>query len=231
MHLSKRLQSIADMVTEGNTLIDVGCDHGYLPIYLVKEKKIPKAIAMDIVAGPIERARENIRANGLEEYIQTRQTPGLAGVKPGEGETLVIAGMGGPLIIQILTEHMDVVHSFRELILQPQSDIAGFRAFLEDQNLEIVDEDMILEDGKYYTVIKVQTGKMHMGQKELYLYGPCLLKKKHPVLLTFLEKEKSKLDELEQHLEHNPTPNSVRRLEELREEQQCNLTARRYYEL
>ena len=92
MQLSLRLSAIADLVTEGNRLVDVGCDHGYLPVYLIQQKKIPSAIAMDVRKGPLSRAQEHIRQYGLEEYIQTRLSDGLEGLKAGEGDTLVIAG-------------------------------------------------------------------------------------------------------------------------------------------
>ena len=127
MQLSLRLSAIADLVTEGNRLVDVGCDHGYLPVYLIQQKKIPSAIAMDVRKGPLSRAQEHIRQYGLEEYIQTRLSDGLEGLKAGEGDTLVIAGMGGPLMERILTDGRSVRNSFSELILQPQSDIPHFR--------------------------------------------------------------------------------------------------------
>ena len=105
MQLSLRLSAIADMVTDGNRLVDVGCDHGYLPVYLVQEMgKIPAAIAMDVRTGPLSRAQEHIRQYGLEEYIKTRLSNGLGALEAGEGDTLVIAGMGGPLMERILTD-------------------------------------------------------------------------------------------------------------------------------
>ena len=104
MELSKRLQAVAAMVTEGNKLVDVGTDHGFLPIYLVKTKKIPKALAMDVNPGPLSRAREHIREYGLDTYIETRLSDGLKKLEPGEGQTLVLAGMGGGLMLRILKE-------------------------------------------------------------------------------------------------------------------------------
>ena len=154
MQLSLRLSAIAEMVTEGNRLVDVGCDHGYLPVYLVLEKKIPCALAMDVRKGPLSRAREHIDAFDLGEYIQTRLSDGLQKLKPGEGDTLVIAGMGGPLMEKILTEGRPVLDSFRELILQPQSDIRHFRRFLRGEGWEIVQENIIQEDGKFYPMMK-----------------------------------------------------------------------------
>ena len=155
MQLSLRLSAIADMVTKGNRLVDVGCDHGYLPVYLIQEKKIPFAIAMDVRTGPLSRAQEHIRQYGMENYIKTRLSDGLKELKPGEGDTLVIAGMGGPLMERILTDGKSVRDSFSELILQPQSDIPHFRRFIRTQGFEIVEEKMVEEDGKFYPMMRV----------------------------------------------------------------------------
>ncbi len=159
MQLSLRLSAIADLVTEGNRLVDVGCDHGYLPVYLIQQKKIPSAIAMDVRKGPLSRAQEHIRQYGLEEYIQTRLSDGLEGLKAGEGDTLVIAGMGGPLMERILTDGRSVRNSFSELILQPQSDIPHFRRFIQSEGWEITEEKMVEEDGKFYPMMRVVPGE------------------------------------------------------------------------
>ena len=97
VQISRRLCAIADMVTEGNRLVDVGCDHGYLPVYLKLENRIPSAIATDVAEGPLSRAHEHIEQYGLGSYIETRRCDGLADIGHGEGDTLVIAGMGGPV--------------------------------------------------------------------------------------------------------------------------------------
>ena len=135
MQLSLRLSAIAEMVTEGNRLVDVGCDHGYLPVYLILEKKIPRAIAADVGKGPLSRAREHIHQYGLDNYIETRLSDGLKEIGKEEGDTLVIAGMGGPLMEKILTEGEETRKGFRELILQPQSDIPHVRKFLFENGL------------------------------------------------------------------------------------------------
>ena len=127
MQLSLRLSAIAGLVTRGNRLVDVGCDHGYLPVSLYLDGRIPGAIAMDVRKGPLSRAQEHISQYGLNAYIETRLSDGLEALKPGEGDTLVIAGMGGPLMERILTDGAEVRESFREMILQPQSDILSMR--------------------------------------------------------------------------------------------------------
>lgn len=179
VQLSMRLRAIAGMVTKGNRLADVGCDHGYLSIWLVSEKTVPSAIAMDVRPGPLSRARENITRYGLEDYIETRLSDGLAKLEPGEGDTLVIAGMGGPLMERILKDGAKVREGFQELILQPQSDLPHFRHFLSEIGWEIVREEMIKEDGKFYPMMKAV--RNNAGEKTVYTeeeawFGPLLLK-------------------------------------------------------
>lgn len=194
MQLSKRLSAVASMVTEGNRLVDVGCDHGYLPLYLYLNKKIPSAIAMDVRPGPLSRAREHIAEYGLEKYIETRLSDGLSALSPGEGDTLTVAGMGGPLMERILMAKEEVRESFQELILQPQSDIPHFRRFLREIGWEIIEEEIVLEDGKFYPMMKAVRGEAQIIPEEMpytpeEAFGGLLLKKRHPVLKLYLERE------------------------------------------
>ena len=123
MELSKRLYAVASLVTEGASVADIGTDHGYIPIYLMKEGIASKVIALDINKGPLERARLHIVGNGLKGQIETRLSDGLCKVMPGEVDTMIAAGMGGALVIKILTEGKKVVDSLTACILQPQSEI------------------------------------------------------------------------------------------------------------
>ena len=104
MELSKRLQAVADLVTAHYKLADIGTDHAYIPIYLTQQKKITEAVALDVNEGPLQRAEEHIRENGLEAEIETRLSNGFQALQPGEVQSAVIAGMGGGLVIRILTE-------------------------------------------------------------------------------------------------------------------------------
>ena len=233
MQLSLRLTAIADMVTEGNRLVDVGCDHGYLPVYLLLNKKIPGAIAMDVRKGPLSRAEEHIKAYNLENYIETRLSDGLAALKPGEGDTLVIAGMGGPLMERILTEGRAVRETFSELILQPQSDIPHFRRFIREEGWEIAKEDMILEEGKFYPMMKVIRGdkkEMHPYTKEEEWFGKLLLKERHPILKQYLKREIRIREEIEGRLADAPTDAATARFAEVEEEKQLILAALEKYE-
>ena len=137
------MKAVASMVTAGYTLCDVGTDHGYVPIALVQGNIIPKAIAVDINKGPLERANEHIRANGLTEQITTRLSNGLEAIHDGEVDSIVIAGMGGELVIHILTAGETVCRSAKELILQPQSEVSKVREYVRNTGYKIVDEDMI----------------------------------------------------------------------------------------
>ena len=116
MQLSKRLRAVADFVTPQGRLADVGTDHAYVPICLMEEKKISGAIAMDIVDGPLQRARENIAAHHLETQIETRKSDGLEALRPGEVDTIVIAGMGGLLICRILEQGREVAATVPEWV-------------------------------------------------------------------------------------------------------------------
>ncbi len=228
-----RLRAIAGMVTEGNRLADVGCDHGYLSIYLVSEKKVPSAIAMDVRPGPLSRARENISRYGLEDYIETRLSDGLAKLEPGEGDTLVIAGMGGPLMERILHDGAKVREGFQELILQPQSDLPHFRHFLSEIGWEIVSEEMIKEDGKFYPMMKavrVQNGKNVTYTEEEEWFGPFLLKNRHPVLKEYLIREASIREKILAGLSDASSASAKERLAEVKEEMGLIKSALKRYE-
>lgn len=154
MQISKRLEAVAGMVTPGLTLADVGTDHAYIPIYLVENQTISHAVAMDIGRGPLARAQEHITAHGLEAQIETRLSDGLEALVPGEVQSIVIAGMGGPLAVRILTMGAAQAAACREVILQPQSDLRLVRSYLGSAGYRIVQEELVCEEGKFYPMMK-----------------------------------------------------------------------------
>lgn len=162
--LSKRLQALCDMVTPGNRVADVGCDHGFVSIYLVQKGIAPYVYAMDVREGPLQRAKEHIASYQMEAYIETRLSDGVAALLPGEADAMVCAGMGGKLMQKILTEGRDKVSGMKELILQPQSEIRAFRVFLRQEGFGIVEEKMICEEGKYYPMMRVVPGRAETVQ-------------------------------------------------------------------
>ena len=210
MELSKRLQAVADLVTPGYKIADVGTDHAYIPIYLVEKEIVPMAVAMDINKGPLERATEHIREYKLENQIQTRLSNGIQHLHKEEVDAVILAGMGGNLMVNILSDDMEKTESLKECILQPQSEIAKVRAFLLEKGFSFIQENMVLDDGKYYPMMKVVPPRADKKQmpvvwSEVELqYGKLLLEQKNPILKQFLERESdikgdilSKLDQVQ----------------------------------
>lgn len=222
MELSARLETVAKMVTKGNRVCDVGCDHGYISIYLVKNDISPFVYAMDVNIGPLERAKEHIVEYGLENQIETILSDGLCSLKERESDALICAGMGGKLVIKILTEGMDKVRKMKELILQPQSEIHFVRAFLREQGFFIDREDMVLEDGKFYPIMHVLVSSKEKNAENPVFdkFGERLLLDKHPVLLQYLVYTKNTLDEIEKRLSREEKTDKIKeRLLELKKQQ------------
>lgn len=200
MELSKRLQAAADLVTLGCITADIGCDHGYVSIYLVERKICSKVIAMDINSGPLERAEQHIRKYGFCAYIETRLSNGAEKLGAGEVDCILCAGMGGRLIVRILAEGGNKVKGVRELILQPQSEIQMVRAYLRCAGFVIEKENIIYEDGKYYPLMKavsvngiheVKAGASAENQELFDRWGEQLLLSRNPVLKDFILAKKA----------------------------------------
>lgn len=217
IELSKRLQAVAEMVTPGMRLADVGTDHGYLPIYLTQQGIIPSAIAMDINKGPLAKAKEHIEEMGLAQQISTRLSDGLQNVTAKEVDAMIAAGMGGGLVIHILSAEEETAKGLKELILQPQSEIAKVRAYLSENGYQIIAEDMVFEDGKYYPMMKVVPGRAESYTEEELEYGKCLLEEKHPVLRQYLEWELAHHQQIMTALERQDSEKAKLRIRELEE--------------
>ena len=223
MELSKRLQAVADLLDCHESVADIGCDHGFVSIYLIESKKASRCLAMDVNKGPLERAEEHIGQKRLSTYIETRLSDGAkeirfvkdqgGNLKP-EVEAALVAGMGGRLMIQIIEDSLTKFQAMEEFVLQPQSEIAKVRQYIRSIGFHIAKEDMILEDGKYYPMMKVvkkkadldleeklpvqikqqlSGGDVTVSQIQILFdeYGEYLFRDRHPVLLQFLKKEKS----------------------------------------
>lgn len=216
MELSKRLSAVASLVTEGASVADIGTDHGYIPIYLIQQHIAKKVIAADINKGPLSRAAIHISGHkSVGDYIETRLSDGLSNISAGEVDTMIAAGMGGGLVIKILTEGKAVVDSLSHIILQPQSEIEKVRWFLHEQNLKIIREDMIEEDGKYYPIMEAMHGKPEEYRDIDFLFGKLLLKERHPVLKEYLRKELRIKEEICMHLKKANTAQATERIDEI----------------
>ena len=217
MQLSIRLSALAQYVEKGSSVIDVGTDHAYIPIHLIEEGKAIRCLATDINAGPLKKADKNIRAKGVKN-ISLKQTNGLEGVTSKDGDVIMISGMGGYLIIDILERAAKLLVSVNKLILQPQQDIDKVRKYLHRIGFKIETEDFVIDDGKYYTVIVAKPGKEVYDKEYEYVYGKCLIQKKLPVFKEWLVKKHNKLKEISQKLEQTDSPSIAIRKNEIKKE-------------
>ena len=189
MQISERLKTVSSFVTEGMKVADIGTDHAYVPIYLIQNRKIPSALAMDVKEGPLKRASAHIVQQGLSKQIETRLSNGFSAFRKGEAQSVVIAGLGGELMIQILRSGKEVISEVSEFILSPHSEIHKVRAFLMEQGFSIVKETMLCEEGIYYTIIKAVYGIGDYRTEPELWYGKRMLEEQHPVLYDYLQKE------------------------------------------
>lgn len=188
MNLSIRLKTISDMIDEKTkTIVDVGTDHAYIPIYLLKNNKIKYAIASDINKGPVEKAKTNVKNYGLGDKVSCRLGGGLKTVEPNEVEVAIIAGMGGNLIRDIIEESMDVFKTLDYIILQPVQNPEVLKEYIYNSGYKIIDEDLVKEDGKFYEIFKIKYDKKDIELENIYYeISEFLLKKKHPIMKEYL---------------------------------------------
>lgn len=229
MELSNRLKEIAGMVTKGNVVCDVGTDHAYLAIYLAENRISPHVIAMDVAKGPLSKAEHNISAHGLCDVVETRLSDGVDKLREGEAQTVIMAGMGGILICQLLSKGEKVLASVKELILSPHTDAELVRRYLSQHGYHISQEKMLVEEGKYYIMLRCVQGETEQMSVCEYRYGKILLERKEPVLGMYLQKEYQKLKTLYENLGGVSTEHAVMRRKALMEEIECVKEGLRYY--
>ena len=156
VHLTSRLALVASMVAPDERVVDIGTDHGYLPIWLIQQKIVHTVIATDIHEKPLEKARHNIEKYHLQEQIQCMLSNGLEKITPESVDTIIIAGMGGDTMIEIL-EAAKWSHE-KKLVLQPMSKCTKVRRYCRESGLSIVNEQLAEEMNRLYTVMTVSRG-------------------------------------------------------------------------
>ncbi len=236
MELGDRLSAVLRMVKPADVIADIGCDHGYIAIELIRRQIATHVIAADVHKGPLQRAEENIRIYGCENYITTRLSDGLSAFQEGEVDGMVCAGMGGRLLMDILCRDLHKTKQIKQFVLQPQSELFWFRQTLRAQGFMISQEDMVYEAGKYYPMMSVNVGATNVAnvtkqEQELAdCYGGHLLQNRHPVLLQFLEAEEQQLMLLLREVENSTSSErGSKRREELSIRLQRNRLAKSYY--
>ncbi|MEG1870897.1 MAG: class I SAM-dependent methyltransferase, partial [Peptostreptococcaceae bacterium] len=145
MKLTDRLIKIASLVTKGKRVADIGTDHGYIPVYLLNKGTIPFAILADVNKGPLENARKEVRHNALLDKVDLRLGSGIEVLQKYEVDEIIIAGMGGILISELLESKLEVAYSVDRLILQPMQAQDELRKYLLNNGFEILDEVLVKE--------------------------------------------------------------------------------------
>ncbi len=226
LRLSQRLSTVAHMIEPGSIVADIGTDHGYLPIYLIKNNIAPHVIAMDVNAGPLDKARKNAAAYNVADKLTLRISDGLKELSE-QPDVVTICGMGGRLICRILTEGYDKLAGVKKLIVSPQSDLPFFREYMADRGFAITAEKLVLDEGKYYFIFECEvTGnKIDIGSgihKDVYLrYGRLLRQEQNPLLKQLMDKEYGQFTRIKQNVMSCDSENSVARIRELDYELEC----------
>lgn len=221
LKLSKRIARIASFVPRGSVVADIGTDHALLPIYLIREGICPRVFACDFYPGPLETAMANVLLFGLGGQIEVRQGNGLQALDPEEVDVIVVAGMGGAKIRDLLSAAPAVLVSVKRLVLQPQGGAVVVRRWLANNNWLLLDEDLVLENERFYEIIVAEPlpeGKdLTVPENELlFEIGPLLLEKRHLLLVPFLQEKVKNAEIILKALRHARTPAA----KEMREEWQ-----------
>ncbi len=194
MNISKRLKTIGNLVDDNSFLIDVGCDHALLDIYVVKSNPTIRAIAADINKGPLEQAKKNIKVAKLESKIEVLLADGIESV-PDYVDTLVMSGMGGKNMLGIVKYQMKILKQFETIIISPNNDCDVIRTFLCKNGFYLVEELMVKDSNFFYQILKFKKGKKKYSTKELF-FGPILLTEKSASFVEFLKKELVKKEQI-----------------------------------
>lgn len=191
MKLTDRLLKIASLVSDGKKIADIGTDHGYIPVYLLKEGKVPFAVLADVNKGPLDNAHKEVIQNNLLDKVDLRLGSGIEILEIGEVEEVIIAGMGGILISELLEAKKEVAHNVEKLILQPMQAQEELRYYLLNNGYEILEEVLVREDFRIYEIIVAKyTGKNTIIEDEIYYEVVIkLLENKDSLFNDFIEKK------------------------------------------
>lgn len=192
-NLSNRLKEIASFVPDNVKMVDIGCDHALLDIYLYKNRKNIKIIASDINENALEQARKNIKKYKLDKFIETRLSNGLDNINSNEIDTIVISGMGSHTIVGILRMNQKKLINVDNIIIQSNNHIDFLRERIIELNYYIDSEKLVKDNNIIYTIISFKKGKKKYNKKEIF-FGPYLLKENS---ILFKEKNKQDLEKLE----------------------------------
>lgn len=214
MRINERLKRVASYVDDNSYIIDVGCDHALLDIYLVKTKKNIKVIASDISDGPLEYAYKNIEKENLLSKIKITKRNGIDNLEK-EVDTIVISGMGTSNVLDIIFRNKENLKNIKKIIISSNNDWYSLRKIFTENNYYIKEEDIILENDKFYPIVIFEKGTKKYKKYELK-YGPILLKSNNEVFKKYIEKEISKLNNIKNSLTNKYLIKKIKLKKEIR---------------
>ena len=218
MRLPQRLMTIVKFIPAGSVVADIGTDHAILPVYLIKQGISEKVIAGDLNKGPLEMAEKNVLEAGLLDKIILRQGNGLEIIDAGEVDTVVIAGMGGSTIREIIENAGNAAYSLKRLVLQPMNDSRRLRKWLVKSGWGIEDEDIVEEDGRLYEVICTVPGVEKTADLDIASVGPRLFENRHPLLIKVIRNELENYNRVVLDMEKSASPKTALKRREVRQE-------------
>ncbi len=216
---SARLAAIAALVPPGSRVVDVGTDHARIPVHLVRAGLVAACIATDLRTGPSQAARRRVVAAGLLDQIDLRTGDGLSTVEPGEVDVVLISGIGGAAIAEILASGVAVLSSVGRLVVQPQAAEQHVRTWLHANGWSLIEEHLVVEGGFGYEVLVAEPGDVELGYadcslsfREALLVGPWLTRSGHPYVVERWERELQVLQALRDQLANQASSNARAKL-------------------
>ena len=182
MNIGSRLEAIGALVPQGSILADIGTDHAYLPVWLLQQGRILRAIAGDIAEGPCLAAGNTVSMYGMKDRVEVRLGSGLKVLQNGEVNCIAIAGMGASTMIDILTEDLPLAQEAETLILQPMAGAPSLRAWLVAHGWSLQAEELVEEGRHLYEIIVAVRGQAKSYTRAEMEIGPLLIAKQHPLL-------------------------------------------------
>ncbi|HHU63782.1 MAG TPA: SAM-dependent methyltransferase [Clostridiales bacterium] len=215
MRLGRRLQTIADKVPKVEVVADVGTDHGYIPVYLIKNNICQRVIATDIKTGPLKKAALTVKKFNMQDRIELRQGDGLQPLGHNEAQVIIIAGMGGLLMKEILDRGRDKIHyPLTVLILQPMNAQDIIRKWLIHNGFMLVDEQLAREERKFYEIMVARPGFQSPPENPVYYeIGETLIKNRDPLLRDYIKHRINICKNILRELEHASTRVDTRYME------------------
>ena len=218
MKLTPRLQAIADIIPAGKVVADIGTDHAYIPVYLVKNHLALRVIASDSRTGPLRAAAETAKIFNIDKMVDLRLGDGLSVLAPDNVDVVVIAGMGGETICSILSRGGEILQRVGLLVLQPMTESGLVRSWLIQNGYGLVSEDIAQEDDNFYEIIAARQDRAFSVDSRFLEIGPLLVQNKHPLLKPMLNQRLSRTRRAAASAGRSISPGAKNRSKELQDQ-------------